>query len=224
MDFINKQFTPNGTEDFTFSENSNNNKEPNYTPHHPGEGDMWNNTKSFVWETIKVVIISLAIIVPVRFFLIQPFYVQGASMEPNFFDNEYLVIDEISYRFNEPQRGDIIVFRYPRDPKQFFIKRIIGMPGEEIQIRDGQIRIIPLEGEGYILGESEYLPKEIKTKGLINVRLKADEYYVLGDNRNSSLDSRSFGSLEKDAIVGKVWLRGWPLSRVTVFDRQFYNN
>ena len=84
-----------------------------------------NQTQDFLWETVKVVIISLAIILPVRYFLIQPFYVKGASMQPNFYDHEYLIINEIGYRFNSPQRGDVIVFRYPKDPSQYFIKRII---------------------------------------------------------------------------------------------------
>src|SRR3989344_294895 len=88
----------------------------------------------FSWEIIKVVVISLAIIVPVRYFLIKPFYVKGASMEPNFYDHEYLIIDEISYRFAEPARGDIVVFRYPNDERQYFIKRIIGLPTETVRI------------------------------------------------------------------------------------------
>ena len=97
---------------------------------------MFKNFLSFVFELIKIVVISLVIIIPVRYFLIQPFYVKGASMEPNFYDHEYLIIDEITYRFNEPQRGDIIVFRYPRNPQEYFIKRLIAMPGEEVQIKD----------------------------------------------------------------------------------------
>jgi len=196
--------------------------EPDYTPRRPDEGSMWENARSFIWETIKVIIISLLIILPVRYFLIQPFYVQGASMEPNFHDNEYLIIDEISYRFNEPRRGDIVVFRYPRDPNQFFIKRVVGLPGEEVQIRDGKVRIINQTGVGFVLDESEYLSAGVVTNGSINIRLKVNEFYVLGDNRGSSLDSRSFGPLDSEAIVGKAWLRGWPLNRLTVFDRPVY--
>src|SRR3989344_5652344 len=97
---------------------------------------MVRNFFSYVFELIKVVVISLAIIIPVRYYLIQPFYVKGASMEPNFYDKEYLIIDEISYRFYAPERGDIVVFRYPGDPGQFFIKRVIGLPGESIRIRN----------------------------------------------------------------------------------------
>ena len=85
---------------------------------------------SFFFELVKIIVISLVIIIPVRYFLIQPFYVKGASMEPNFYDHEYLIIDEITYRFRDPERGEIIVFRYPRNPQEYFIKRIIGLPGD----------------------------------------------------------------------------------------------
>ena len=77
----------------------------------------------FIWEIVKVVSISLVIILPVRYYLIQPFYVKGASMEPTFHDHEYLIIDEISYRFNSPERGQVVVFRYPRNPQEYYIKR-----------------------------------------------------------------------------------------------------
>src|SRR3989338_3846297 len=91
---------------------------------------------AFVWETIKVVVISLAIILPIRYYLVQPFFVKGASMEPNFEDGDYLLVNEISYRFSMPERGDVIVFRYPLDPSQFFIKRIIGLPDETIEVKN----------------------------------------------------------------------------------------
>ena len=95
----------------------------------------------FVWEVFKVVVISLAIIVPIRYYLIKPFYVKGASMEPTFYDHEYLIINEIGYRFGEPNRGDVVVFRYPFDPSQYFIKRVIGLPGERVKISNGKVEI-----------------------------------------------------------------------------------
>ena len=101
-------------------------------------------TAIFLWETAKIIIISLAIIIPVRYFLIQPFFVRGASMEPNFHDGEYLIIDELSYRLGEPERGDVIIFKYPKDPSQYYIKRIIGLPTETVEIKDGQIIIYNL--------------------------------------------------------------------------------
>lgn len=175
----------------------------------------------FVIELAEVVIISLAIILPIRYFLVQPFYVKGASMEPTFDDHEYLIIDEISYRFRDIERGEVVVFRYPNDPRQYFIKRIVGLPGETVTVKDRQVIISSGDDpEGYVLDESEYLPPDRITSGDKTVTLGEEEYFVLGDNRGSSLDSRTFGPLPERHIVGRVWVRGWPLDRVTLFERQ----
>ncbi|MBU4360453.1 signal peptidase I [Candidatus Parcubacteria bacterium] len=179
--------------------------------------------KTFIWETVKIIIISLIIIIPVRYYLIQPFYVSGASMEPNFYDHEYLIIDEISYRFNEPQRGDIIVFKYPKNPSDYFIKRVIGLPGEKITIASNKITVANAENPGgFILDESLYLPANTPTPNDINITLGQDEYFVLGDNRTSSLDSRTFGPITRSDIIGRTWVRGWPLNQFTVFERPEY--
>lgn len=176
----------------------------------------------FIFEIIQVVAISLAIIIPVRYFLIQPFYVKGASMEPNFYDHEYLIIDEVSYRFGEPDRGDIAVFKYPSDPKQFFIKRIVGLPGETVEIKNGNVIVYnDFSPDGAVL-EEPYLDG-VTTIGQKKVTLRDDEYYVLGDNRNSSLDSRTFGPVNEDYIVGRVWFRGWPVTKLKFFDNPDYN-
>jgi len=186
--------------------------------------EWWRNFRSFVWETVKVIIISLLIIVPVRYFLIQPFYVQGSSMKPNFFDREYLIIDEISYRFEKPVRGEVIVFRYPRDPKKFFIKRVIGLPGEQVEINNSEITIFNSQNpDGFKLDESGYLAQDVKTSGNLRVSLDDNEYYVMGDNRSSSLDSRGFGPIQSPAIVGRVWLRGWPVDRAAVIGTPEYD-
>ena len=196
-------------------------KPPIFAPETEGD-QIKSQVKNFIWETLKVVIISLAIIIPVRYFLIQPFYVKGASMEPNFHDHEYLIIDEISYRLGKPTRGDVIVFRYPRDPSQYFIKRIIGLPGETIKIKDGQITIFNSQNpDGFILDESLYLPN-INTHGNEQVTLGWNEYYILGDNRSSSLDSRVFGPIKRTDIIGRTWIRGWPFDRITVFNNEVY--
>lgn len=179
---------------------------------------------SFVFELIKVVVISLAIIIPIRYYLIQPFYVNGASMEPNFYDHEYLIIDEISYRFHQPERGDIVVFRYPRNPQEYFIKRVIALPGERIQIKNGDVYIYEEESDDPILLSEPYLAEGIKTYGLNEeiINLDNNEYYVLGDNRNSSKDSRSFGPVDKSFITGRVMLRGWPFNRINLFETPEY--
>lgn len=177
----------------------------------------WRYALSFIWETAKIVIIALAIIIPIRYFLFQPFFVRGASMEPNFEDGEYLIINEIEYRFHEPARGDVIVFRYPNDPSQFYIKRVIGLPSETVKIENGKV-IISNENDpaGFILSEP-YLSDENKfTSGNIDVQLDENEYFVLGDNRSASSDSRRWGLLPRHYIIGKAWLRAWPFNKVEI--------
>lgn len=197
---------------------------PDFEPMMAEDNSFWRNFKSFIWETVKVVVISLAIIVPIRYYLIQPFYVKGASMEPSFHDHEYLIIDEISYRLSKPQRGDIVVFRYPKNPSEYFIKRVIALSGENIKIQNGQIYIRPVGDEReYLLDESAYLLAGTRTNGEIDLTLEGDELFVLGDNRSSSLDSRSFGPIHYPDIIGKTWLRGWPFDKITVFKEPNYN-
>ena len=188
------------------SENKNKNK------------SFFSEIKDFSLETIKIVAISLIVIVAIRTYVMQPFFVSGKSMEPNFHDGDYLIVDEISYRLDEPKRGDVIIFRYPKNTKEFFIKRIIGLPGERVEIEDSRITIYNNENqEGIMLDENIYIPLETKTTGSYDTILKDDEYYVLGDNRNASADSRIWGVLEEHFIVGKAWVRAWPVGDFSVF-------
>jgi len=181
-------------------------------------GSVWSSIRLFVWETAKVIVLSLAIILPVRFFIIQPFYVKGASMEPSYLDHEYLIIDEISYRFRDPQRGEVVVFRPPNARRQFYIKRVVGMPGERVKITGGKIYIYNNDHTTGKLFEEAYLAPGTQTMNEVDVRLRENQYYVLGDHRGASLDSRVFGPIERRDIVGRTWVRGWPLNRITVFD------
>lgn len=170
------------------------------------------STLEFLWEVLKVVVVVFAIIVPVRHYLVKPFYVRGASMEPNFHDYQYLVIDELSYRLREPARGEVVVLRDPLDPEQYFIKRIIGLPGDHVVVRDGGVRV-----NGVILNESVYLESKVRTTGHDDVTLQSDEYYVMGDNRAASLDSRVFGPVLSSEFVGRTWIRAWPPSQMNIF-------
>ena len=176
----------------------------------------------FILEVLQIILISSAIIVPIRYFLIQPFYVKGASMEPNFYDQEYLIIDELTWRTRLPERGEIVVFRYPRDPSQFFIKRVIGLPGETVQVGDGHVTIFNTEHPNGVLLTEPYLG-DVLTSGTKKVTLASDEYYVLGDNRGESMDSRIFGPVTRDHFIGRVWVRGLPVSRATTFPLPSYN-
>lgn len=175
----------------------------------------------FLWEILKIVIISLLIVVPIRYFLFQPFFVKGQSMEPNFENSDYLIIDEISYRIGSPQRGEVVVFKYPQNPSQRYIKRIVGLPGETVEIEDGKVIIFNQVGS-QILDESDYLPASCQTPGDVRVSLNEDEYFVLGDNRVSSADSRSWGPLPKENIIGRVLFRAWPFTALAKFEAPAY--
>lgn len=176
-----------------------------------------NSFGGFVVELVKIVVIALAIIVPIRTFILQPFYVKGASMEPTFHDNEYLIIDELSYRLHDPQRGDVVVLRNPA-LGEFLIKRVIGLPNERVVVNDGRVTIYNTEHTGgVVLNEKEYLSPAVQTFGNLDVTLTADQYFVLGDNRPASLDSRSFGPIPRQDIIGRTAVRAWPISKAKTF-------
>lgn len=173
----------------------------------------------FAWEVTKIVIIALIIVLPIRYFLFQPFFVKGQSMEPNFEDGDYLIVDELSYKFRAPERGDVVVFKYPGDPSQRYIKRIIGLPGETVEIKDGKVAIYNEAGSS-ILDESTYL--DSYTAGNLRISLKDEEYFVLGDNRSSSADSRRWGSLPEENIIGQVFFRAWPFATLAKISAPVY--
>lgn len=175
------------------------------------------NFLSFIWETAKIVIIALLIVVPIRVFLFQPFFVKGQSMGPNFENGDYLIIDELSYRLRDPQRGEVVVFKYPNNPSQRFIKRIIGLPGETVEVKDGKVAILGREGQKFTLDESGYLPGDIFTPGTAKLILKNNQFFVLGDNRPASSDSRGWGALPQEDIIGRVLIRAWPFAALAKF-------
>lgn len=170
----------------------------------------------FIFDTLKLAIVAVVIVLPIRYFVIQPFFVLGASMEPTFQNGDYLIIDEISYRLGEPERGNVIVFRYPNNPKQFYIKRIVGLPGEVVVINEQGVTIKNKENPDGLLLKEEYL-REAHTYGNMSQTLAHDEYFVLGDNREASSDSRRWGALKKEFIVGKVFVRAYPFQNAEVF-------
>ncbi|MDD3292863.1 MAG: signal peptidase I, partial [Candidatus Pacebacteria bacterium] len=139
----------------------------------------------------------------------QPFVVSGASMDPNFHDADYLIIDELSYKLREPERQEVIVFKYPKDTRYKYIKRIIGLPGEKVDIIDGEV-FITKENETFKLEEG-YLSEKVKSEWERNnnfsIQLNKEEYFVMGDNRNYSSDSRIWGSVPRKNIVGKVFVK-----------------
>jgi len=173
-----------------------------------------------VLEVFEVVLVALAAVFLIRSFLVQPFLVSGSSMSPNFSNGDYLLIDELTYRFRMPERGEVIVFKYPNDESTYFIKRVIGLPGERVEIKDNEITIFNKEHpEGFLLKEN-YLPTAIVTSGNESVELAAGQYLMLGDNRSFSFDSRSWGPLSTKDIVGLVRLRLWPPAAFEAFAAQ----
>lgn len=179
---------------------------------------------SFLWEVLQVVIVALAIVMPIRLFVFQPFIVKGASMEQSFHNGDYLIVDEIGYRFKTPERGEVLVFKYPLDKSQRFIKRIIGLPGERVDITGGRVNITSAVGDKKVLNEI-YITTPLSEMVLENnsLTLGPNEYYVMGDNRAHSFDSRSWGVLKKEDIVGRVVFRAWPPLDVTLFPAPQYS-
>lgn len=166
--------------------------------------------------------LALLIVLPVRYFLFQPFVVSGSSMAPNFRDGDYLIIDEISYYLRSPERGEVVVFRAPPKPSLRYIKRIIGLPGDTVEIKEGQITITP-EGEESFVLEEPYLSKEGVLRYSGRVELRDNEYFVLGDNRRYSSDSRTWGPLARKNIIGRALFRAWPVSRFSIIERPRYS-
>lgn len=181
----------------------------------------------FIWDFLKIVVVALLIIIPVRYFIFQPFVVYGSSMEPNFENGQYLIIDELSLHFSDPARGQAVVLRYPKDPKQFFIKRIVGLPGETVQIDNGHVKIYNAENKDGVVLDEKYLPTQGLTyphdisvvAGQKTLTLGAGEYFAMGDNRLASSDSRDWGVLKRSEIVGKVFLRVLPLSEFKLYNK-----
>ncbi len=161
-------------------------------------------------EIFTLVILAVLIVVPVRVFIAQPFVVEGLSMFPTFGDHDYLIVDEISYRFSEPERGDVVVFRYPGNPSIFYVKRVIGLPGETVKIDRGTVTITKPSGEKLAI-EEPYVVADDATYTLSST-LGPDQYFVMGDNRPKSSDSRVWGPLPKEDIIGRAYLRIYPFN------------
>ena len=168
-------------------------------------------------EIAEIAIIALGAVFVVRNFLIQPFLVSGSSMAPNFSNGDYILIYELTYRMREPIRGEVVVFKYPKDESTYFIKRIIGLPGERVVVKNGIVKIYNSEHtDGFALSE-EYLPSGLSTGGDSDISLGDEEYYVMGDNRQFSYDSRVWGKVPQKDVIGIARLRLWPPSGLTVF-------
>ena len=188
----------------------------NASGHSHGKTPVPEQKESVLGEIVRFSLVALLIVLPVRLFVAQPFIVSGASMETTFSTGEYLIVDQLTYHFEEPHRGDIIIFRYPKDPKKFFIKRIIGVPGDTIEIEGVEVKLVNSDNpEGIVL--DELYVHDMKPGTTLSETLGEREYFVMGDNRDASSDSRSWGVLQRDNIVGRAFLRLFPFTEVDVF-------
>ncbi len=177
-----------------------------------------------VLEILEIAVVAIVAVFIIRSFLVQPFLVSGLSMIPTFSNGDYLLVDELTYRFRAPERGEVIVFRYPGDPSTYFIKRIIGLPNERVSFGDGKITVFnSSKPSGFSLDE-KYLPQPFVPNEKRDFTLAPDEYLVLGDNRAFSFDSRNWGPLKKGNIVGLVRLRLWPVNDFKAFAAPQYQN
>lgn len=186
----------------------------------PPLSDNQEKSENFVLEILKIVVLAIIIVTPIRVFIAQPFVVSGASMDDTFLNGQYLIVDQLSYRFEEPDRGEVVVFRFPLEPSKFFIKRIIGLPYDTVILQGKSTIIINEENpEGLILNETYLSPENIDSNSY-STTLGDGEYFVMGDNRKESSDSRSWGVLNKEHIVGRAFLRLFPLTSFSILPGQ----
>jgi signal peptidase I len=189
------------------------------------EGSFNRFRKSFWGEIIQIVIISLVIVIPFRIYIAQPFLVSGPSMDDTFLNGQYLIVDELTYNFRDPQRGEVVIFHYPLDTTKFFIKRVIGLPGETIQIKNDVVTICQTDCETdknkFTLIEPYIkIDKLSPQRSDSLITLKNDEYYVLGDNRSVSSDSRIWGPVKRSLFNGRPFLRLLPVNKINLFPVQ----
>lgn len=185
--------------------------EENLLTTEPQKKSSW---KSILKEVIIFALIAFGIVMPFRIYIAEPYLVDGRSMYPTFNTNEYLIVDKLSYRIGNPKRNDVVVFKYPNNPDKNFIKRIIGLPGETLTIKENSVEIINSENpQGFVLDQS-YVVYE--SPSYMQITLAEDEYFVMGDNRSESFDSRSWGPLKQEMLLGKPLLRLLPITKVDI--------
>ncbi len=172
--------------------------------------------ESLIGEIVRFSLVALLIVLPIRVFIAQPFIVSGASMETTFSTGQYLIVDQLTYHLEDPKRGDVIIFRYPKDPSKFFIKRVIGIPGDTVSISGRDVTLTNSEHPDGVLLEESYI-LDMRPSATITETLGEGEYFVMGDNRDASSDSRAWGVLKRDNIVGRAFLRLFPLTVIGVF-------
>ncbi|MFA6256745.1 MAG: signal peptidase I [Candidatus Paceibacterota bacterium] len=166
------------------------------------------------WELLRFAFLALLIVVPIRAFVAEPFIVSGSSMFPTFENGDYLIVDKISYRLGAPERYDVVVFRYPADPSKFFIKRIIGLPNETVDIDGSTVTIKNNDHKNGLVLNQPFVKN--KSNSETHFELKDNEYFVMGDNRGASSDSRYWGAVKKELLTGKAFIRLLPFDKINI--------
>lgn len=176
--------------------------------------------KGILREVFIFALIAFGIVLPFRMYIAEPYLVDGRSMDPTFATGDYLIVDKISYTFNLPERNSVVVLKYPKDTNKSFIKRIVGLPGEKVIIKDNVVTIVNAENPDGFVVDGSYVTHT--SNGSYEKELGADEYYVLGDNRAESFDSRFWGPLQKKYIIGKPVIRLFPLNKIDILPGKDY--
>lgn len=197
-----------------FSSSSHNQDPVESTVEIPTHNDTPESENTLL-EIIRFSVIALLIVIPIRMFIAQPFIVSGASMADTFHTGEYLIVDQVTYHFHNPSRGDVVIFRYPRDPSKYFIKRIIGVPGDTVVIDGATVTIVNAEHPEGITLDEPYI-RSMRSGGYLEETLGEREYFVMGDNRDESSDSRMWGVLQEERIVGRALLRLFPFGTADI--------
>jgi signal peptidase I len=166
------------------------------------------------WELVRFALIALIIVIPIRVFIAEPFIVSGLSMFPTFNNGDYLIVDKLSYELGSPKRDDVVVFRYPGDTTKFFIKRIIGLPNETVDIKGNDVTITNAAHPNGLKLDQPFVQNTANNDD--HIVLKSDEYFVMGDNRSASSDSRYWGPVKRNLLQGKPFLRLLPINKIDV--------
>ena len=177
---------------------------------------------NFILDFLETIVVALSIFVVVYLFLVKPHEVKGSSMEPNFQNNDYILTDKISYKINEPSRGDVVIFKSPKNPEVDYIKRVIGLPGERVKVQNGSVFINDKKlEEPYLKDRTLLFPGSYLQEG-VEITVPVNEYFVFGDNRPHSSDSREFGPIPISSIIGKALIRYWPLTKLGPISKSSY--
>lgn len=182
------------------------------------ENERTKNSGDSFWDLLKFGVLALIIVIPIRVFIAQPFIVSGTSMVPTFHESEYLIVDELSLHLRDPYRGEVIIFKAPPDTSKYYIKRVIGLPGETLEIRGSEVYITNNEVKEMKLDEPYILHPSYND---LKITLKEDEYFVMGDNRKASSDSRVWGALPRKNVVGRAFIRLFPLNELSILPGNF---